>query len=191
MRSAADTARRLYDFIAEIEGMKVQTRTAWSSNGRQESVAEHSWRLAMIAFALAPHLPRIDRGRLLEMCLVHDLGEVFEGDISAPAQDPHDGAKARQERDAVEMLREHLGGEAGEKLYELWEEYEAGASPEARVAKVLDKLETIIQHNQGDNPAGFDYGYNLGYGAHLPHDSEVLRELRALADRGTRERAGE
>jgi putative hydrolase of HD superfamily len=177
------------EFVRLLEGMKTHTRTAWSSTGRHESIAEHSWRVAMLALTLAPSLPSVDPLRLLEICLVHDLGEVFEGDISAPLQDTAGAEKERIEREAVERLASTIGGETGERVLALWSEYAAASSPEARAAKVLDKLETIIQHNQGRNPSEFDYEYNLGYGASLAHDAPILRRLRELVDEETRSKA--
>ncbi len=187
---APAAAARVVDFVERVEGMKVQTRTAWASNGRHESVAEHSWRLAMLALAAAPHLPGIDAGHLVQLCLVHDLGEVFEGDVAAPAQ-RDGGSKEASEREAIVRLTGELGGAAAGRIRALWEEYNAAQTPAARAAKALDKIETIIQHNQGDNPPDFDYGYNLAYGASLAHDAPLLVELRRIVDEGTRSRAGD
>jgi hypothetical protein len=64
----------------------------------------------------------------------------------------------------------------------LWDEYEAAASPEATVAKALDKLETILQHTQGENPADFDYRFNLDYGRRFTAGHPVIVRLRALLD---------
>ena len=85
------------------------------------------------------------------MCLVHDLGEAYEGDIPAVAQcDP--AAKAAAEQSAMERLTPLLPDEAAARIRTLWEEYEACATPEARWVKALDKAETILQHNQGPIP---------------------------------------
>src|SRR5207237_4948082 len=67
----------------------------------------------------------------------------------------------------------------------LWDEYEAGISATARVAKALDKLETILQHTQGDNPTDFDYRFNLGYGRAFTADHPVIVRLREMLDRET------
>jgi putative hydrolase of HD superfamily len=73
----------------------------------------------------------------------------------------------------------------------LWDDYEAAASPEARVAKGLDKLETILQHTQGKNPADFDYAFNLAYGQQYTSADPVLAALRARLDQETARRAEE
>src|ERR1051325_379497 len=72
----------------------------------------------------------------------------------------------------------------------LWDEYEAATSVEARIAKALDKLETILQHTQGQNPAEFDYGFNLGYGRHFTAGHPVIVRLRELLDEETAKLAG-
>ena len=70
-------------FIQEAELLKGVLRTAWQSSGRQESTAEHSWRLALLASVMIEEFPELNSNRVLIMCLIHDLGEIYEGDISA------------------------------------------------------------------------------------------------------------
>jgi putative hydrolases of HD superfamily len=71
----------------------------------------------------------------------------------------------------------------------LWDEYEQARTPEARAAKALDKLETIIQHNQGANPPDFDYLFNLDYGRKYTRAEPLFAQLRELVDADTRRRA--
>ena len=85
----------------------------------------------------------------------------------------------------MERLTPLLPDAAAVRIRALWEEYEACATPEARWVKALDKAETILQHNQGANPAGFDYDFNLTYGAEWFRDDALLRELRSLLDAET------
>ena len=162
-----DRLERYLRFIREVERLKSVERTAWTTSGRRESTAEHSWRL-----------------RVLQLALVHDLGETYDGDIPAVAQgDP--AAKERVERAAVERLAGCLPEGAGRELRGVWEEYEACRTPEAKLVKALDKAETILQHNQGQNPSGFDYEFNLGYGAEWFRADEMLQRLRGLLDADT------
>src|SRR6185312_1938885 len=107
--------------------------------------------------------PGVDTAKLLKMCLIHDLGEAIGGDIPAPKQ-AQAVSKARQERADLLQLTAPLPETLRREIIELWDEYEGAASPEARLAKGLDKLETILQHTQGKNPADFDYTFNLAYG---------------------------
>lgn len=177
--------KRYLEFIRETERLKNVLRTAYTSQGRHESTAEHSWRLALLAAVFTAERPGLNRERVLLMCLVHDLGEAYEGDIPAIAQgDP--SAKEASERTAVERLTAILPAAAGAMIREVWEEYEACQTPEARWVKALDKAETIIQHNQGANPAGFDYAFNLTYGSDYFNDGDVLGDLRRLLDDETR-----
>jgi putative hydrolase of HD superfamily len=76
-----------------------------------------------------------------------------------------------------------------QQIIDLWDEYEAATSPEAKLAKALDKLETIMQHNQGKNPADFDYRFNLDYGRRYTEVDPLLAAVRARLDQETAERA--
>jgi 5'-deoxynucleotidase YfbR-like HD superfamily hydrolase len=183
-------------FLRAAERLKVTYRSAHTSSGTQESVAEHSWRVCLMAMLLAPAFPDVDVGRLLQMCVVHDLGEAIGGDVPAPEQarrlaaDPAAG-KAAQERADLLTLLAPLPGQQQAAIAALWDEYEAATSPTARLAKSLDKLETILQHTQGDNPPGFDYRFNLGYGRRLTEGDPVIVALRAALDAETERRARE
>ena len=135
-----DRLEKYLRFIREVERLKSVERTAWTTSGRRESTAEHSWRLALLAMVLCGEYPRLDRLRVLQLVLVHDLGETYDGDIPAVAQgDP--AAKERVERAAVERLAGCLPEGAGRELRGVWEEYEACRTPEAKLVKALDKAE--------------------------------------------------
>ena len=71
------------EFIKEIEGLKSVTRTAWTKTGRRECTAEHSWRLAMLLMLLEDEFEDVDINKAIKMSLVHDFGELYDGDISA------------------------------------------------------------------------------------------------------------
>ena len=172
-------------FIREAERLKDVLRSAHTSAGRTESTAEHSWRLALLAVLLTAERPELNAQRVVLLCLVHDLGEAYDGDIPAVAQsDP--AAKEAMERAAVGRLTAMLPANAGAEIYALWEEYEACETPEARWVKALDKAETIIQHNQGKNPPDFDYAFNLNYGADRFAGDPMLESLRRMLDEQTR-----
>jgi putative hydrolase of HD superfamily len=130
----------------------------------------------------------IDMARLLKMCLIHDLGEAIGGDVPAPAQSA-ESPKSRQERADLLELTQELPTPLQQEIVSLWDEYEAAGSREAKVAKGLDKLETILQHTQGRNPPDFDYAYNLGYGKKYTAADPVLAALRAMLDQETADRA--
>ena len=176
------------EFLRLAERLKSTLRSAWTSEGQQESVAEHTWRLCLMAMVLRDRFPELDFSRLIRMLLVHDLGEAVHGDIPAPDQ-PAAPNKSLLERADLFQVLEPLSPALRGELVALWDEYEAAFTPEARVAKGLDKLETIMQHNQGRNPAGFDYAFNLGYGRSYTTDDPRLAAIRALLDRDTEQRA--
>jgi putative hydrolases of HD superfamily len=184
------------EFLRAAERLKTTSRSGFTSAGRPESVAEHTWRLCLMALVLRPEFPDVDFAKLVKMCLVHDLGEAIGGDVPAPEQarrlagDPSAG-KAVEERQNLLTLLEPLPALLKAEIAALWDEYEAAESPEARIAKALDKLETILQHTQGDNPPDFDYRFNLGYGRRFTADHPVIVSLRELLDRETERRANE
>lgn len=178
------------DFLRAAEALKHTTRVAWTSTGQQESVAEHTWRLCLMALVLAPEYPGIDVGKLLRICIVHDLGEAIGGDISAALQ-VNMPDKSEQERKDLLQLTDGLPAHTRDEIVALWDEYEQAASPEARLAKGLDKLETILQHNQGAMPDDFDFRFNLQYGAKYTMDDPILRAIRAVLDEETERRARE
>ena len=175
-------------FIQSAEKLKNVLRSAYTSEGRRESTPEHTWRLCLLAMVLRDRLPPMDFEWVLQMCVVHDLGEALHGDVPAVAQ-VAPGAKAADERADLRTLMEPLPAHLQAQFLALWDEYEAAATPEARTVKALDKLETIIQHNQGANPPDFDYVFNLDYGRKHTATDPLFAELRALVDADTRDRA--
>jgi len=180
----------LLAFLRAAESLKHTTRTSWTSAGVHETVAAHTWRLCLMALVMSPYLPGVDLNRLLRICLVHDLGEAISGDISAVLQ-VGAPSKSEQERADLEELLKPLPAALRAEFVSLWEEYEQASTPEARVAKGLDKLETILQHNQGAMPEGFDFRFNLQYGAQYTQHDPVLRALREVLDADTEARARE
>jgi putative hydrolase of HD superfamily len=184
------------DFLRASERLKTTVRSAYTSAGEQESVAEHTWRLCLMALVLAPEFPAVDVARLMKICIIHDLGEAIGGDVPAPEQARRaaagaTGGKSAAERLDLMTLLAPLPEALRAEILSLWDEYEAAASPEARLAKALDKLETILQHTQGRNPPDFDYRFNLGYGRQHTASPPLIAAIREVLDRDTEERARE
>lgn len=140
--------------------------------------------MAVFAMALEDHFPDMDFNRVVRMCLIHDLGEAYDGDVSATIETNHED-KLKREEEALRKLLSPLPESIGSKLLALWREYNNGDTEEAKFAKALDKMETIIQHNQGDNPPGFDYAFNLEYGKEYTLHHPVIRSIREIIDRET------
>lgn len=176
---------RYLAFINEAELLKSVVRDAWTSSGRHESTAEHSWRLTLFAGLIMEEFPDLDREKVFTMCLIHDLGEIYEGDISAVLM-PDPAVKYETEYQAVSKLFGLLPKKTGDKFMDLWKEYEAAETKEALFVKTLDKAETILQHNRGKNPPDFSYEFNLEYGKQYFEDDPWFRELRKRLDEGTR-----
>ena len=174
-------------FFRNAEALKDTLRSGHTTRGRPESTAEHSWRLTLMALALQGDPPGIDHHRLLGLLIVHDLGEAVSGDIPAPQQT---GSKIAEERRDMVALLAPLPDEAAARLLALWDEYAAAETPEARLAKGLDRLETVLQHVQGRNPPDFDIGFNLAYGRPQTDSHPLIAALRDPVDADTARRAG-
>jgi len=178
-------------FLRSAERLKTETRSAYTSTGDAESVAEHSWRVTLMALVLAGEFPDVDVARLLKICVIHDLGEAVGGDIPAPEQarrlaEGDTAGKAAVERRDLLTLIEPLPEPLRDEITALWDEYEGARTLEARLAKALDKLETILQHTQGRNPPNFDYRFNLGYGREHTAEPPLIAALRDALDRATK-----
>lgn len=172
-------------FFRAAGALKDTLRSARTAQGRRESVAEHSWRLALIAVTLEDELTGIDHKRLLQLLILHDLGEALGGDVPAPFQGGVD--KTAAERTDLARLTAPLPPAVAAAL---WVECAAAATPEARLAKGLDRLETVLQHVEGANPPDFDYAFNLGYGRVHTDAHPVTSALREPVDAETARRAG-
>lgn len=184
MTSQNERLLGLLTFLRRAESLKHLTRIAWTSTGAQETVAAHSWRLCLLALVLGRHIDGVDLGKLLQLCIVHDLGEAINGDISAALQATLPDKSAQERADLLELTAS-LPADDRAMLVALWDEYEQATTLEARIAKGLDKLETILQHNQGAMPDDFDFGFNLAYGARYTAAHPLLQALRTILDAET------
>lgn len=186
----SDEIAGVLDFLRNAEQLKNTLRSGHTSKGRRESAAEHTWRLCLMALVLEEHFPEVMFARLVKICIVHDLGEAIGGDIPAPEQAELEG-KAEQERRDLLRLLVPLPARLRDEIVGLWDEYEQAATAEARLAKALDKLETILQHTQGKNPDDFDYRFNLTYGRRYTSDDPLIAAIRGVLDEETERRARE
>lgn len=174
----------ILDFLRHAEQLKNTIRSAWTSQGRPESTAEHTWRLCLMTIMFEKSYPEVNFARLVKMCIIHDLGEVIGGDIPAIEQD-ESVDKSIQERKDLLTLLQPLPDNLQKEITGLWDEYEEAVTPEAKLAKALDKLETILQHNQGKNPEDFNYRFNLGYGKKYTMDDPLIVDIRNILDQET------
>lgn len=126
----------------------------------------------------------MDMLKIMKMCLIHDLGEAIHGDISAIDQNP-DHDKSKQEKADLIHLMRSLDATQSADIMQLWQEYEDASTPESKAVKALDKLETILQHNQGINPPDFNYEFNLGYGQKHTSAEPLFALIRNILDEET------
>ena len=182
--------RELLDILAVAEKLKCVTRHCDTSSGRRESVAEHSWRIALMAMLLEPEFQAADMNKVIRMCLIHDLGEAFTGDIPTfdKSQDHEDMEKAAYDR-WVASLPEDIRGQFTDLLSEM----EALQTQEAKIYKALDKLEAVIQHNESDISSWLplEYDLQLRYGAENVTFSPYMQALKAEIDSWTRKKIEE
>lgn len=170
-------AREYLGILHVAERLKDTPRHCTTSNGRTESVAEHSWRIALMAFLLKHEFPDTDIGRVTDMCLIHDLGECFTGDI--PTFVKTDGDRATEDT----LLGRWISGlppEIGEDMARLYAEMDAQQTKEAKLYKALDKLEALIQHNESplDTWSENEFELNRTYAFDTVAFSGWLTELR-------------
>lgn len=167
--------RKFIKFLGIIEKLKCNTRHSWTTTGRQESVAEHSHRCAVMALLCADEFPELDINKIIKMCLIHDFGEAITGDIPSFLK-TDDNEKA--EDSAINELC-CLVPEAG--LDVLFSEMREMKTPEAKLYKALDNLEAVISHNEADLSTWteLEYDLNLTYGEKNCQNFEWTKALRA------------
>lgn len=168
---------QLIEFLGILEKLKCNTRHNWTTNGRQESVAEHSWRLAVLAMLMEDDFPELDMNKVIRMCLIHDWGEAVTGDIPAFIKTEADEEK---EADAIETLLKNLPETISSGFLTMFKEMSDLTSDEAILVKALDKTETLIQHNEAGSGTWLplEYDLNLTYGNEVCGHFEKTQQLR-------------
>jgi len=150
-------------FLVELDALKrVHRRSLLVDASRPENSAEHSWHLALFALLLAPHAAEdVDVTRVVEMLLVHDVVEIDAGDVlvydTAAMAD-----KARAEAAAADRIFGLLPDAEADRLRALWEEYEERATPEARFAFAVDRLQPVLLNALSGGRTWRDHDVHLG-----------------------------
>ena len=183
-------ARKLLEILNVAERLKDVTRHCYTRNGRQESVAEHSWMMTLMAFFMKEEFPDADMDKVIKMCIIHDLGEAFTGDI------PTFEKKTSDEKYEEALLTSWLEGlpEGYRKeMTSLYDEMKKRETREAKIYKAIDSLEALIQHNISDLSTWIprEYELNKTYGDDKVQFSEYLKELREEVRRDTLKKLGE
>ena len=179
--------RKLLEILDVAERLKDATRHCYTRNGRRESVAEHCWMMTLMAMFLREEFPDVDMNKVIEMCIIHDLGEAFTGDI--PAFDKTSADEAKEEEmlySWVKSLPEPFAG----KMQALYDEMAKRETKEAKVYKAIDGLEAVIQHNFSDLSTWIpkEYDLNVTYANDKVAFSEYLTELREEVRKDTLEK---
>ena len=171
------TPQELLTLLHTAEKLKDTTRHCDTSGGRKESVAEHSWRLTLMAFFLRSEFPHLNMDKVMRMCLVHDLGECFTGDIPSFLKTRDDTAR---EDALLAQWVSTLPAPYNTELSALYDEMDALETEEAKLYKALDKLEAVIQHNEAAFSTWLprEYDLNLTYADENVAFSPYLTALR-------------
>ena len=169
--------REYLEILHKAEKLKDATRHCTTSQGRTESVAEHSWRMSLMALLLHSEFADVNMDKVVKMCVIHDLGECFTGDIAAFIKTDDD----RKTED--ELLQRWVGSmprEVSADLSALFVEMQAQQTAEAKIYKALDKLEALIQHNESplETWSENEYELNKTYALDTVAFSKWLTELR-------------
>lgn len=177
----------LLRIMSVAEKLKCNTRHCYTSSGRHESVAEHSWRLGLFAMLVANEFPEADMDKVIRMCLIHDLGEAFTGDIPSFEKTKNDEKK---EENVLDEWIASFPEPERSQWQALYEEMNALETTEAKIYKALDKMEAIIQHDESDISTWIPLEYELQfeYGKENVQFSPYLRKLREEIDHTTSEK---
>ena len=180
------TPEQFISILSVAAKLKTTPRHCWTEPGRQESVADHTFRLAPMAMLLSGEeaFAGTDMNKVIRMCLIHDLGEAFTGDIPAFLKGGSD------EKKEEEIFGSWVGTFPQPQKSE-WEkllgEMEALETKEARTYKALDKLEALISHNESDIKTWLplEYDLQMTYGQDNMKFSEYFVRLREYVDEWT------
>ncbi len=176
--------KELLKILVQAGKLKQETRHCFIDETRKESVADHSWRTALMAFLLKSEFQEIDSEKVISMCLIHDLGESFTGDIPTFEKEEKE-SKIEEEFffNWVQSFPEPVKDEWMNLLNEMKEQ----KTEEAKLYKALDKLEAIISHNESDIDTWLDLEYDLqySYGKKECSFSDYLIKLHETIDQWT------
>lgn len=170
-------ARKLLDAIGVAERLKDTTRHCYTKNGRHESVAEHSWMMTLMAYFMKDEFPDADMDKVIKMCIIHDLGEAFTGDVPTFLKTE---ANEQTEEALLNRWLDTLPENYASEMRGLYEEMSKRETAEAKIYKAIDGLEALIQHNISDLSTWIprEYELNKTYADDKVAFSDYLKELR-------------
>lgn len=174
------------NILSRAAMLKTTTRHCFTEENRKESVADHSWRIALMAMLLSkePEFQDTDMNKVIRMCLIHDLGETFTGDV--PAFEKTDADTVNEDALFFDWVRSFPAAQRLEWL-ELLNEMKELQTKEAKTYKALDKLEAVISHNESDLSTWLplEYDLQLTYGKENVQFSEYLKAFSERIDEWT------
>ncbi len=180
---ADGTATPLIQTWYEIIQLKHLFRQGWIQRGISqencETVAEHTFGNAMLCLMLASRYPDLDSLRVLQMALIHDVGEAYVGDFT-PLDKVPPGTKQAMESEALAKIFNKLPG--GDSLIEIWQEYEAQETPEAKFVKQIDRLEFALQASVYEHQGRIDGAEFYDKVGEQLTDPFLLEELQSLIE---------
>ena len=175
--------QQLLDILSQAAKLKTELRHCYTEGERRESVADHSWRIALMAMLLSgvDEYADLDMNKVIRMCLIHDLGETFTGDIPTFVKTDKD---AGREDNLFLAWVQTFPRPQREEWLSLLAEMEAQESTEAKLYKSLDRLEALIAHNESDIATWLPLEYDLQftYGQENIRFSPYLMALRKKID---------
>jgi len=162
-------------FTAQIDKMTgILRRTVLLDKSRRENDAEHSWHIAVMAMLFSEYATEpVDIGRVVQMCVVHDLVEIYAGDTFAYDAAANIGKKEREDA-AADKLFAMLPEEQGEMIRSLWEEFDAMETPDAKYAACMDRLQPFFHNTLTDGHTWVEGGTNR---ADVEKRMAVIREF--------------
>ena len=168
---------KLLDALLIAERLKDTTRHCYTAKGRHESVAEHTWMMSLIAFWITDEFPEADMNKVLRMCIIHDLGEAFTGDI--PTFDKTQANEQTEEVLLYDWVRS-LPEQQSKEMLALYEEMSERKTLESKIYKAIDSLEAVIQHNISDLSTWtpHEHEFNLTYANDRVTFSDYFKSLR-------------
>ncbi len=154
-----DRLRKQLEFALEIDKEKnILRQTHLSGHGRRENDAEHAWHMAIMAYILREYAnENVDIGKVMLMCLIHDVVEIDAGDTYAYDDEALSGQAEREQR-AKERIYSLLPPDQCKELSELFDEFEECKTPEARFAHVMDNLQPIMLNNSNGGSDWVEHG---------------------------------
>jgi putative hydrolases of HD superfamily len=188
------TAQALLALYSQVATLKLLPRTGWLQRGvvAAESVAEHSFGVAVLALLVGDVAGGLDRGKLLTIALLHDMAEVLLSDLPASATRLL-GAEHKHWAERLAMEELFVSTLGRDDYVELWAEYTNGASVEARLVKELDRVEMLVQalaYERSGNRglAEFWRDADAGWSGEFPIVRAMAEQLIALHNSATSER---